>query len=267
LFRSELRLVFGRRRNRVLLAVLALVPILIGVAVRVNNGPARRGQGPDFVAQLTGNGLFLVFTALTVALPVFLPLVVGIVSADTVAGEAGAGTLRYLLTIPVTRGRLLLAKASGAFAYAIAAVLSVALVGLVTGAVLFPVGRVTLLSGDTVSFANGLLRALAVALYVVLSLSGLVAIGLLISTLTEVPVAAMAATIGVAIVSAVLDAVPQLSSIHGALLTHHWLDFSALLRQPIDTGSLYAGIGVQAAYVLIAGSLAWARFAGADVTS
>ena len=35
LFRSELRLLFGRRRNQALLVVLALMPVLIGIAIRV----------------------------------------------------------------------------------------------------------------------------------------------------------------------------------------------------------------------------------------
>ncbi len=106
---SEIGLVFRRKRNLALLAVLAGPPILIGIAVR--SATPRRGEGPAFLGQISGNGLFLVFTALTVCLPLFLPLAVGVVSGDSVAGEAGSGTLRYLLTIPVGRSRLLAAKA------------------------------------------------------------------------------------------------------------------------------------------------------------
>jgi len=90
---------------------------------------------------------------------------------------------------------------------------------------------------------------------------------LLISTLTEVPVAAMAATVAFSVVSSVLDALPQLSAIHGLLLTHHWLDFGELLRSQVDVGRLVGGLGVQAVYVAVAGALAWARFSNADVTA
>ena len=265
--RSELRLVFGRRRNQVLLAGLGLIPLLIALAVTLTNDGPSDGGGPPFSERVSSNGLFLVFTALTVSLPLFLPLAVGIVSGDAVAGEAGAGTLRYLLTVPVGRGRLLVVKGLAAFLYALAAVLVVALVGLAAGALLFGLGETTLLSGDTVSVGEGLLRALGVAAYVALSLTGLVAVGLLMSTLTEVPVAAMAATVVVAVVNSVLDALPQLSVVHPYLLTHHWFDFGDLLRTTVDYGSLAEGLLVQVGWVLVAGSLAWSRFTTADVTA
>ncbi len=266
-WRSELRLVLGRRRNQVLLLALGLVPVLIGVAVRLSRSDDGSGRGPAFLDQVSGNGLFLVFTALTVSLPLFLPLTVGIVSGDAVAGEASTGTLRYLLATPVGRGRLLAAKGFGSMVFAAAAVAAVAAVGLVTGAVLFGLGPVTLLSGDTVSLGQGLLRALGVAAYVVASMTGLVAVGLFVSTLTEVPVAAMATTVVVAVTSQVLDVLPQLEVIHPYLLTDHWLDFGELLRPSVDLGGLASGLLVQVGWVAVAASLAWARFTTADVTA
>ena len=86
----------------------------------------------------------------------------------------------------------------------------VAIVGMITGLVLFGSHGVTLLSGHTVSFGNGPLRAMGIAGYVCIDLIGLAAIGLFFSTLTEVPVGAMAATVVSAIACAVLDHVPQL---------------------------------------------------------
>src|SRR3954452_9962211 len=72
LLRSELRLVFGRRRNIALLGALACVPVLIAVAIRLSGGGPRRGGeggGPAFIGAIAGNGLFVSFTALVVTLP------------------------------------------------------------------------------------------------------------------------------------------------------------------------------------------------------
>lgn len=265
LFGGEMRLVLTRRRNLALLFVLAVLPLFIGVAVDVSK--PRHGDGPAFLSQITGNGLFLVFTALTVSLPFFFPLVIGVVSGDAIAGEANIGTLRYLLTVPVTRGRLLAVKGLALAAFTAVAVAVVTVVGIVTGFALFGLHPLTLLSGTTVGVGSGLLRTLGVAVYVGIALFGLAAIGLFISTLTENAIAAMAATVGVAICSAVLDAVPQLSSIHGVLLTDHWLGFGELLRGFISWADLGRWTALHVAYAVVFLSLAWSRMRTKDVTS
>ena len=64
-----------------------------------------------------------------------------------------------------------------------------------------------------------------------------------------------------------LDAIPQLSSIHGWLPTHYWLRWVDLLRDPIVTDGMATGLAVTLGYVALFTSLAWARFAGKDITS
>src|SRR5476649_1809200 len=92
-FVSETAIIFRRRRNIAILAVLGAVPIFIGVAVKIS--APRGGQGPAFIGQITSNGLFLAFAALTICLPFLLPVAVAVVAGDAVAGEANTGTLRY----------------------------------------------------------------------------------------------------------------------------------------------------------------------------
>ena len=70
-------------------------------------------------SQVTDNGLFLVFTSLTVLLPFFLPLAVSVASGEAIAGEANIGTLRNLLVVPVSRTRLLLVKYAGSVVFAL----------------------------------------------------------------------------------------------------------------------------------------------------
>lgn len=264
--RNELRLVFRRRRNLAMLVVLGAVPILIGTAVKLST-PRPGDGGPAFIGQLTNNGLFLAFTALTICLPVFLPLAVAVVCGDAIAGEANTGTLRYLLTVPVSRTRLLVVKGLGALTYLAAAITLVALVGMLTGLALFGSHGVTLLSGDTIPFASGLGRAVGVAIFVFIDLLGLAALAFFLSTLTEVPIGAMAGTVALVIAFAVLDSVPQLGSVRGILLTHHWLDFGDLLRSTYSITSLAHSLLVPIAYTAIFGSAAWARLTSADITS
>jgi len=265
---SELRIMFRRWRNLALLGVLVVLPVVLGIGLRVST-PNGGGGGPNasFFAQLAGNGVFLSFLALTILLTLVLPLVIAVVAGDSIAGEAGLGTLRYLLTVPAGRTRLLSVKYAAVVIFGLAACLLVSAVSLIMGAILFPIGPVTLLSGTTVSLADGLLRLLWVTLYVAAGMAALAAIGLAISTLTEHPIGAIAALLVLAVASEVADNVAQFAVIHPYLPTHFWLSFDSLLRAPIDTGTLLHGLLSFAVYIVIFGSLAWARFTSADVTS
>jgi len=263
--RSELGMVFGRRRNLALLLVLSAVPVLIGLAIKLSSSPGA-GEGPQFIDRIAGNGLFLSLTAMIVVMPLFLPLAVAVVAGDAVAGEASLGTLRYLLVVPVRRGRLLLVKYAAVLVFCLVAVLLVAAAGTLTGLTLFPVGPVTLLSGSTIPLAEAMARMLLVAGYVAMSMAGLAAVGLLMSTLTEVPIGAMAATLTLSIASQVLDSIPQVAAVHPWLFSHRWLAFGDLLRQPVPTHELALGIGTQVAYVAVFLALAWNRLDAKDVS-
>jgi ABC-2 type transport system permease protein len=263
---NELATQFRRWRTWAMLGALALIPVLMGVAIRLLGG-ANPGRGPAFLDQITNNGLFVGLAAMTVAIPLFLPLTVSVAAGDTIAGEASHGTLRYLLLAPAGRVRLLIVKYLSAAAFCIAATLTVVLVGTLVGWILFPIGPVSLLSGAQVSVAEGLLRLLAIAAYVSVSLLGLAAIGLFFSTLTSVPVGAMAATAILAVSAQIVGAIPQLEAVHPWLFTDRWLDFADLLRAPIVWDSFMANALLQGAYILVFGAAALARFVTKDVLS
>ena len=273
ILRSELFTTLRRWRTLALLGVLAAVPVLIGTAVRIQTsdgspaGHGGGGGGPAFLAQVTNNGLFLVFAALAATLPVFLPMAVGVIAGDSIAGEASAGTLRYLLVAPAGRTRLLLVKYASVLAFCLVATLVVAASALAVGALLFPVGEVTTISGTRIGFGEGLLRALLVALTVAASLVGFAALGLFVSTLTNSGIAAMATTVGVLITVQILDSIPQLDGIHPYLFPHYWLSFADLLRDPYYWDEILRNLGLQALYAAVFGSAAWARFTSKDITA
>lgn len=263
---SELSILFRRRRTWAMLAALAAVPVLIGIAVRLS-GSRGSGGGPALIGQVTENGLFVGVVGLVVCLPLFLPLTTGVVAGDTIAGEAGLGTLRYLLVAPAGRARLLAVKFLGAVVFCAASTLAIAAGGTLVGAILFPVGRATLLSGTTIGPGAWILRLLLISGYVTLSLLGLAAIGLFFSTMTTVPVGAMAATVVLAVVSQILDSLDQTAWLHPWLFTHYWLSFGDLLRAPIAWDSFLQNGALQAGYLLVFGALAYGRFSTKDILS
>ncbi len=269
---SEVGLIFRRPRNLAMLAVLAVIPALIGVTLltfsgSMGDGPGGPDGGSAIFERVTGNGLFLTFAALSVLVQLLLPVTVAVVAGDSIAGEAGIGTLRYLLAAPAGRTRLLAVKYVGVIFFCLAAVTAVALSALLTGLLLFPAGPITLLSGGTIPFLDGVLRIGVVVLYVTAGMAALAAIALALSTLTEVSVGAIASTVVVVIVAQVLGVIPQLSVIRPYLLTDWWNGFDGVLRDPVATGEMGQGLLVFAAYVVVFGSIAWARFTGKDITA
>jgi len=273
LLRDELVTTFRRWRTIALLGVLAAVPVLIGVAVKIETrdgssaGGGGGGEGPAFIAQITNNGLFLVFTGLAATLPFFLPMAIGVIAGDAIAGEANAGTLRYLLVAPAGRTRLLLTKYATTMTFCLVATLVVAVSAFAVGALLFPLGELTTISGTRIGFAEGLGRALLIALVVAASLTGVAALGLFVSTLTNSGIAAMATTVGLLITVQILDQIPQLHALQPYFFSHYWLSFADLMRDPVYWDGLVRDLGLQGLYVAVFGSAAWARFTTKDVTA
>jgi ABC-2 type transport system permease protein len=273
LFTNELRITFFRRRNQLLLLVAALFPLLIGIGLKAaaphggggGNGPGSGGAA--FFNQLAGNGVFLTFIALSLLLILVLPVVVAVVAGDSIAGEAGYGTLRYLLAVPAGRTRLLIVKYATIVVWCAAAVFIVSAIALAVGAALFPVGPVTLLSGDTVSLGAGLVRVLLVTLYMCAAMAAIGAVGLAISTFTEHSIGAIAALMILIVTSEVVDTIPQFAAVAPYLPTHWWNSFDALLRTPVDTTTLWHGLLSFAVYAVLFFLIAWARFTSSDVTS
>ncbi|HKD86909.1 MAG TPA: ABC transporter permease [Streptosporangiaceae bacterium] len=268
LFNSELRLVFGRPRNLVLLGVLAIVPVFLGIVLRLTLDTAGGPGGPPFLNQLAGNGVFLALVVLFLTLTVLLlPLSVAVVSGDAIAGEAGLGTLRGLLTVPSGRTRLLAVKYAAIVVFSLAACLLVTVISLIMGLILFHAGSVTLLSGTTVSLGAGVLRVLAVAVFAAAALASLGAIGLAASTLTQHPVGAIAAVLVLTVASEICDQLPELSAIRSYLPTHYWLSWDGLFRSPVDWSGVEHGLLSYVVYAVIFGAIAWAKLTSADITA
>jgi ABC-2 type transport system permease protein len=258
-----------------LLLVAALFPLLIGIGLKAaapHGGGGDGGRGPGasgaaYFSQLAGNGVFLTFVALSLLLILVLPVVVGVVSGDSIAGEAGYGTLRYLLAVPAGRTRLLAVKYATIVVWAMAATFVVSVIALLVGVALFGAGPVTLLSGTTVPLADGLVHVLWVTLYVCAAMAAFGAIALAISTFTEHSIGAIAAALIIVVASEVVDNIPQFAPAAPYIPTHWWLSFDSLLRSPIDTTTLWHGLLSFAVYAALFLAIAWARFTTADVTS
>lgn len=256
---SEMRLVLGRRRNQGGLAVLAAVPILMTVAIYFSGGPTG--------GLLAGNGLMVPTMALFAEAPFFLPLAISMLSGDAIAGEAQQGTLRYLLTVPAGRTRLLVVKLCSLLISCLIGVGIVGVVGTALGVGFFGAGPTYSLSGGRFEFGDALVRVLLMYLYVAALLMALAAVGLFVSTLTEQPLAATVAIMIFNILGWIAIAVPELGWLHPWLLQNWMVSFTDLLSQPMHTSNIAQGLWLALGYLIVFSLAAWARFTRKDITS
>jgi ABC-2 type transport system permease protein len=266
----ELRKLFRRPRTWVTIAVLNALPVLVAVLVQLTDLAPRPGEGPPFLSAVLTNGALFPLAALAIVLPLFLPIAVAVVSGDAVAGEAQAGTLRYLLVRPAGRTRLLVAKLVAVIAFVLVTVLVVAGVGYVVGTTLFdaqPVGGGTSVSGTSLTQQELAGRSLLAIGYVTVSMLGVAAFGLFFSTLTDSPLAAALGALAVLVTSSLLFTLDAASPIAPYLPTRYWLAFVDLFRDPILWRDVVRGLALQGVYVGVLLAAAWANFTTKDVTS
>ncbi len=266
----ELSKTFRRPRTWVTIAVLNALPVLVAVLLRIADVAPRPGEGPPFLSAVLTNGALYPLAALAIVLPLFLPIAVAVVSGDAVAGEAQAGTLRYLLARPAGRTRLLVAKLVAVLAFVVVTVVAVAAVGYVVGQVLFdaqPVTGGTSVSGTALTPEQLARRTLLAIGYVAVSMLGVAAFGLFFSTLTDSPLAAALGALAVLVTSSLLLTLDAASPIAPYLPTRYWLAFVDLFRDPVLWRDVVRGLALQGVYVGVLLTAAWANFTTKDVTS
>ena len=263
----ELRKLLRRPRTWVSIALLAGLPTIVAVFLAVSEVAPRPGTGPAFLSAVLENGALYPAAALAIVLPLFLPVAVAVVAGDAVAGEAQAGTLRYLLVRPVGRTKLLVAKLISVIVYTMLAVVVVAGVAYVVGVQLFGSGPLPSTSGTELSTGDATLRTVLAVLYVGWSMLGVAAVALFLSTLTDSPLAAALGAIALLVTSGVLVGLEASASVQPYLPTRYWLAFVDFFRDPVLYRDVVRGTALQAVYIGVFLTAAWANLMTKDVTS
>jgi len=264
----ELSKMLRRPRTWVTILLLNALPTLVAVLLAVTDLGPRPGSGPAFLSAVLADGTLFPLAALAIILPLFLPIAVSVFAGDSVAGEAQSGTLRYLLVRPVGRTRLLVAKLVSVIAFVLLAVVIVAATAYVVGSLLLgdqPLAASV--SGTTLTPEQVAVRTVLAIGYITLSMLGVASIALLLSTLTDSPLAAALGALAFLIASSLLLTLDAAEVLQPYLPTRYWLSFVDLFRDPIFWRDIVRGIGLQAVYVVVLLGAAWANFTTKDVTS
>ncbi len=266
----ELRKLVRSRRTWVTVLLIDALPSLVAVLLAVTDIGPRPGRGPAFLSAVLSDGTLFPLAAIAIVLPLFLPVAVAVVAGEAIAGEGQAGTLRYVLARPVGRTRLLVAKMVSVVAFVLIAVLVVAVTAYILGALLLGDQAAgvasTSVSGTALSTQELAGRTGLSLAYATLSMLGVAAIALFLSTIAESPLAAALGTIAALIASTLLLTLDAATALHPYLPTRYWLSFVDLFRDPILWRNVGRGTALQAAYVGVFLAAAWANFTTKDIT-
>jgi ABC-2 type transport system permease protein len=263
IYRWELRKLRAQRRTFLGFGMAVIVPIIFVVALELQNG------GPDdvpFGRYVRETGLAIPPVLLIFGSIWLFPLIVALVAGDIVANEDGNGTLKTILTRSVDRHQVFVAKALAAVTYGFAALLLFAGVGLLLGGVRYGLHPLTSLSGTTIPTGRALeLTAAALGTYL-LPVTAVVAIALLLSTVTRNSAAAIVGTLMISLLMQLVGIISGLEAIRPYLLSTQFDAWQGLLREPADWAPVVRAAWVCALYALPAFLAGLTVFVRRDVT-
>jgi len=249
LFRTEMAKQW-RRRTHVVLGITIVIPVVIAIALKTRPPPLTSAQGPEksFTAFATRTGLFLPVVALEFMSQFLLVMIVALFAGDAVASEANWGALRVLLTRPVDRGRLLVAKAESAGLMALVATALIGVTGLVVGVIFFgwhPLDVPLFGSAGHQSQVHLVANLALASGYVFWSTTSVAALAFLASTMTDSPAGAVFAGFGLYVVSQILNNISSLDPISFVFPTHYQNSWTGLFEGNGPTRDMLHGTLLQ----------------------
>jgi ABC-2 type transport system permease protein len=263
--RVELGRQWRRRRTQLVLAGLALFPLILAALFARNRGGVVGGT--RFVDLATGGAvnfaLFVVFVSSTLLIVVVVALFCG----DTVASEAQWSSLKYLLASPVGRARLLRQKLVVSFGLALSGLVILPVSALISGGIFFGFGPARTPLGSVIPTGEALFRLAIVIGYLAVSMLFVASLAFFLGVHTDAPLGAVGGAVMLVIVSTILDQVEDLGPVRQILPTHYlgaWVD---AFNDPVVWSDMARGVILSTAYAAVLLALAWRKFLRKDVLS
>lgn len=263
---AEIRRQLSRRRTVVVFAVLVALPLVLLAAFWLGSSDDTSAQR-GFVDLAQDSGANLVVFALFAATGFLLVVVVALFAGDPVPSEASWSSLRYLLTAPVRRERLLRQKLVAAGLFSLAALVFLPVWTLLVGGLAYGWGPYVGPTGDQLAYPLVVARLGVVVVYLALSLSVVGAFAFLLGTLTDAPLAAVGGAVVLWIVCAILDQITALGGLRQALPGHFAFAWADALAPTVDWSGMAQGALWSVGYSVVCVGVATWRFLRKDVTS
>jgi len=212
LLQIELYKIFKRPRTYIAFAVIGVIILLVQIALKFG--------GQEYVdLMMTGaketfdipthqilNGYLVCFIILNLLL-IHVPILVALIAGDVVAGEANMGTLRLIVSKPLSRSQLLVVKFLASSIYTILLLIWVAILALWLSILLFGTNQLVVARKeeyDIISTSDILWRYAAAFVFAALGLITVAALAFMFSIFADNSVGPIVATVCVIIVFTIL---------------------------------------------------------------
>ena len=237
LFQIELFKIFRRPRTYIAFAAITALIGMVQLGLKVDGKEYASFVMADFNSSfaLEGNllnGYFVCFIVLQLLL-IHVPLLIALIAADMISGEANTGTLRLLMTKPISRLEFILAKYLASMVYTILLLVWVALQALFLSMLIFGTDDMFIMKSSYAVLIRSddvFWRYAGAFCFAALAMTTVAALGFLLSLFAENSIGPIVATMSVIIVSTLLSTmnIPLFNLIKPYLFTTHmitWKEF------------------------------------------
>ena len=237
LIQIELYKIFRRPRTYIAFGAIAALILIIQFGLKLDGK-----SYSDFLMKDIGgsmvidgniiNGYLICYIMLQLLL-VHVPLLVALIAADMISGEANMGTLRLLLSKPYSRTELLLAKFLAATVYTIMLLIWLAILALFLSMWIFGLGDLFLMKSSYVVLINQndvFWRYAGAFVFAALAMVTVAALGFFLSIFAENSIGPIVATMSFIVFFTILSTlnIPIFNVLKPYLFTTHlisWKEF------------------------------------------
>ncbi len=237
LIQIELFKIFRRPRTYIAFAAIFSLIAIIQFGLKLDGDSYVDFMMRDITSSLTIegkilNGYQVCYITLQILL-VHVPLLIALVAADMISGEANMGTLRFMLTRPISRTNFILAKFIASVVYTLMLLIWLAIMALFVNMLLFGTDDLFLLKSQYVVLLKRddiFWRYLWAFGFAALAMTTVASLGFLFSLFAENSIGPIVATMSVIIFFTILSTlnIPVFNTIKPFLFTTHmigWKEF------------------------------------------
>ncbi len=215
---------------------------------------------------------YLVALIILSTLIIQIPLLIALVTGDLVSGEAASGTIRILLTKPISRMKILWAKFAAGGIYTGLILIWLGSLALGVGVILFGTGDLVALRSDglVVLPADDVLWRFGAALSIsYVSLMVVTSLSLMLSCFSDNSIGPIITTMAIIILFTIIGTmdVPVLDRIKPFLFTTHMIIWKNMFDNPLSVEVIRSSAIILLAHIGIFMGIATYRFTTKDILS